>query len=80
VKRIAYELGRLAKYDSEKRQWTVEDIDKEALQELCRQYDRVYQDYPESPYEGWAIYNFFDNLLAGKVRGIDYDVWRKMLK
>ena len=51
-------------------------IDKEVLRELCMQYDIENQEYPESPYEGLAIYNFF----IGKEKEIDYGLWVSILK
>ena len=32
---------------------------KEKLLELCEEYDTEYGDYPESEYEGRALYNFY---------------------
>ena len=34
-------------------------IDKAALLDLCIDYDIRYKDYPESCYEGQALYEFF---------------------
>lgn len=28
------------------------------LKELCQSYDKITEEYPESPYEGFALYYF----------------------
>ena len=53
-------------------------IDIGALRELCIQYDIEYEDYPESPYEGLAVYNFFSKIVLGVSSEVDTDIWKKI--
>jgi hypothetical protein len=53
-------------------------IDKGALLELCLDYDIKHKDYPESSYEGQALYEF---LLCQRGEAVeqfkDYSSWAK---
>lgn len=53
-------------------------IDKDALLELCLDYDIKYGDYPESSFEGQALYEF---LLCQRGEAVsqfeDYSSWSK---
>ena len=48
-------------------------IDKESLRELCIRYDLAYGAYPETPYEGRTLYNFFVNEVEGIAHEIDFE-------
>lgn len=53
-------------------------IDKEALLNLCLDYDIKYKDYPESLYEGQAIYEFLLYQLGeAKSQYEDLSSWLK---
>jgi hypothetical protein len=47
-------------------------IDKTALLDLCVDYDIRYKDYPESHYEGQALYEFF---LCQQGEAVIYPSW-----
>ena len=53
-------------------------IDKEALRELCIQYDIEYGDYPEAKYEGYAIYTFFLHEIIGNPYKTEGDIWKAL--
>ena len=50
-------------------------IDAEALRELCVRYDLEYGAYPEIPYEGRTLYNFFVNDVERVAHEIDFESW-----
>jgi hypothetical protein len=56
----------------------LDKIDKEALLKLCLNYDIKYGDYPESSFEGQALYEF---LLCQRGEVVeqfkDYSSWTK---
>ena len=55
-----------------------EAIDMGTLRELCIQYDIESEEYPESPYEGLAVYNFFSRVVLGPSKEVDYSVWKRI--
>jgi hypothetical protein len=47
-------------------------IDKEELKKLCMKYDKKAGEYPESEFQGYALYEFFLE-QSGELKPIDYD-------
>ena len=39
-------------------------IESDALWILCQEYDRVEGRYPESPYEGAALFSYFREIMV----------------
>lgn len=52
-----------------------EELFKEKLKALCLQYDYINGIYPESKYQGKAMYDFYKYLCEDETR--DYDNWIK---
>lgn len=47
-------------------------INKEELKKLCLEYDKKAGYYPESEFQGYALYEFFLEKL-GELEIVDYD-------
>ena len=50
-------------------------IDKDALRDLCCQFDRYAGDYPDDEYEGLAIYLFFVTGVFKRIYGKESEDW-----
>jgi len=59
--RVRIMYRRLCEARSKSAKWCeeVEKLKKFDLKSLCKQYDKEYGSYPESYFEGEAIYQFF---------------------
>jgi hypothetical protein len=66
--------GNLDPYSVEK--FTLEDIKR-----LCLQYDKLYGYYPESYYEGMALYEFIIDSLDTKRSPCEFTrIWKKEMR
>ena len=54
-------------------------IDKDALRDLCCQFDRYALDYPDDEYEGLAIYHFFVTGVFERIYGKESEDWWDLL-
>jgi len=55
-------------------------IDGVSLCRLCFEYDLYYREYPEHPYEGLSLYEFFRDIYDGDNTVIFSHVWEDELE